>query len=509
MKKLIEKFVIVTPRAVSPAGTFPRIHPPLGAISILSEAKKAGFECSLVDAAAEGLKRGQLDSSYDPVEIESLDGVDYWKTGLRIGEIIDRLNKVQPDVIGISCATIVDRGEASRLARGLKEAFPEKPIILGGHEASFWYREILGETKFPIEAMPGVDYVVVGPGQPIVAELLRHLANPVDCALPRGVAHNRLGRVVFTGEANFCPDGYSLPDYDFIARISVEGREKPMDIYSFIGNPHAGRVASFLNRDSRISYFPLLTSYGCGFNCVFCDTDKKLLRYSVDKVIGIIEGFKNIFGIDYIDFIDNNFAGGNAASRSVCEEILSFVSSEGYEIGFSNGLTFESMARNDYSIIKRFSEDGNVRHIAFPCENGNDRVLKMVRKPHDTRLVKEVLEKAKMLNSTNREGFFIGGFPSSRNQEAETPEEIENTLNFIDDCLEKEMLHQAIFLTLSPITRGYRTVWRNLYPDAPFEHCLFSKKTGIWPYDNKLLDLAHERVSLANQKLGRAVTRNL
>lgn len=61
------------------------------------------------------------------------------------------------------------------------------------------------------------------------------------------------------------------------------------------------------------------------------------------------------------------------------------------------------------------------------------------------------------------------------------------------------MLHQAIFLTLSPVTREYRLIWRNLYPNAPFEHCLFSKRTGIWPHDNILLDYAHERVNLANK----------
>lgn len=509
MRSIAKSFALITPRAVSPAKIFPRIHHPLGAISILSEVERAGFECFLIDSAAEGLKRSYLDSKYQPTELENLDGDEYWKTGLRLSEVIIRLDKIKPDIIGVSCATIVDRGEVAGLVKGLKKAYPTTPIILGGHEASFWYREILGETKFPIETIPGVDYIVVGPGQLTVVALLKYILDPFNHEMPPGVAYLKDGKIVFTGAINFLPNNCSLPNYDFITKIDLSDRKKPLDIYSYIGNPHAGRIGTFLNITKPISYFPILTSYGCGFNCRFCDTDRNLLRYSVDNVIKIIDGFKSIFDIDYIDFIDNNFGGGNRLSRSIAAEILSFVSQEGYKIGFSNGLTFESMARDDYSLIKQFSKYDNVRHIAFPCENGNDRVLKMVRKPHSLSLVREVLSFTKVLANTNREGFFIGGFPASGNYAAETPLEIENSLQFIDECLESGMLHQAIFLTLSPVTREYRAIWRNLYPTAPFEHCLFSKKTGIWPYDNALLDNAHKRVHNANQKLGLPVTRQL
>jgi len=134
----------------------------------------------------------------------------------------------------------------------------------------------------------------------------------------------------------------------------------------------------------------------------------------------------------------------------------------------------------------------------------------MIRKPHNLSLVRKVLKKAKEeLPHTNREGFFIGGFPASSGIPAETPLELEETFRFITECLEEGFLHQAIFLTLSPVTREYRQIWRKLYPSAPFEHCLFSRKTGVWPYDNELLDQMHQRVEKINEKLGAAVTRKL
>lgn len=510
MKRKIERFVIVTPRAVSPAETPPRIHPPLGAISVLAEAKKNGYEVFLLDAAAEGLKKSILDSSYNPVVIEELDGVSYWKTGLRVEEIVAETGKLAPDVIGMSCCTVVDRGEVAKTAKALKEAFPTTPLILGGHEASQWYEEILGNTPFTIGEISAVDYVVVGPGQPVIASLLRYLAEPTVSDLPRGVARRSSGRVEFTGLPEFHPDQFAIPDYSLLPRVKINGREKAMDLYSFVGNPHAGRIGTILGIAGPIAYLPLLTSYGCGFDCSFCDTDKRLVRYAVENVMKIIDEFECLLGVDYIDFMDNNFGGGNSASRTLAFEILSQIAKAGYQIGFSNGLTFESMARENFRLLRQFSQDGNVRHIAFPCENGNDRVLRMIRKPHTLAIVRKVLEFAKEnLQTTNREGFFIGGFPETNGQPAETPQELEETFRFITECLEREFLHQAIFLTLSPVTREYRWLWRQLYPTAPFEHCLFSRKTGVWPYPNVLLDEMHRKVKSINECLGRSVTRRL
>jgi radical SAM superfamily enzyme YgiQ (UPF0313 family) len=510
MKRKIERFVIVTPRAVSPAGTSPRIHPPLGAISVLAEAKRNGYEVFLLDAAAEGLKKSIYDSSYNPVAIEELDGVSYWKTGLQIEEIVAETVKIAPDVIGISCCTVVDRGEVAKTAKALKEAFPTTPIILGGHEASQWYGEILGDTPFPIGEIPAVDYVVVGPGQPVIASLLRYLVEPTVSDLPQGVARRFNGRVEFSGLPEFQPDHFAIPDYNLLPRVEVAGREKALDLYSFVGNPHAGRIGTILGIQGPVAYLPLLTSYGCGFDCSFCDTDKRLVRYAVENVMKIIDEFECLFGINYIDFMDNNFGGGNSASRSLAFEILSQVAKARYQIGFSNGLTFESMTRENFRLLRQFSQDGNVRHIAFPCENGNDRILRMIRKPHTLAMVRKVLEFAKEnLQTTNREGFFIGGFPETNGQPAERPCELEETFRFITECLEQQLLHQAIFLTLSPVTREYRRLWRQLYPTAPFEHCLFSRKTEVWPYPNALLDEMHRKVKSINERLGRSVTRRL
>lgn len=111
-----------------------------------------------------------------------------------------------------------------------------------------------------------------------MVNLLKYLFDPSGNKIPLGVAYRSHGKVVFTGAANFLPNYHSCRTMTSLSKIDVTGRSKPLDIYSYIGNPHAGRIASFLNNNGPISYFPLLTSYGCGFNCRFCDTDKNLIR---------------------------------------------------------------------------------------------------------------------------------------------------------------------------------------------------------------------------------------
>jgi len=507
----VSKFVLITPRATSPAGTPPRIHPPLGAIATLSEVMHHDVEAVLLDAAAEGLMMGKEDPSYNPVETVAFGETSYWKTGLNNAEVVRRLQQLKPNVIGISCCTVVDRGELCGLSDAIKKAFPTTPIVLGGHEATHWYREILGETSYPMESAPSVDYVVIGPGQPVITGLLGFLSGTTDC-VPGGVAFRNGLSVSHTDPVPFEPDSFSSLDYSLFPQVTIPGREKPLDVYSSVGNPHAGRISALLGaQEGVVSYLPVLTSYGCGFDCAFCDTDKRLLRYGVEKVVAMVEQFSSIFGIDYIDFMDNNFSGGSDRSRSIAFAILDELANLGYPaLGFSNGLTFESMMRDNFRMLRKFADHGNVRHIAFPCENGNDRVLRMVRKPHNTKMIRTTLSFAsEELRSTNREGFFIGGFPSTDGKPAESPEELENTLDLIGECLDRQWLNQAIFLTLSPVTREYRRIWRNLYPEAPFEHCLFSRRTGVWPFPSSLLDEMRRKVDRANSSLGRTVTRRL
>jgi radical SAM superfamily enzyme YgiQ (UPF0313 family) len=509
------KFLVVVPPGISSEGIEVRNHVPLGTVSVLSAAVAQGYDVSMLDCVGEARKDNYLVPSNPYYNEKEINGDVFRVTGLVSEKIRNRIAQIAPNIIGVSCLTLVDRSETKKIIRDIKRDFPNIPIILGGHEASQNYDEILGFTEYEIDTIPGVDYVVVGPGQPHIVQLLECIQGRGAKEDLRGVAFVNDGKLQFTPhDKPFNPNEHPVPDYSMLPSLNILGREKPIDIYSLIGITHAGDIRGLLNMSDNdvISYMALLTSYGCGYSCTYCDNGQSFVRYESDRVIAMIDQVDELYGLEYIDFMDNNFAGNSGQSRTVALEILKKLRGKGYDLAFSNGLTFESMARNDFELLRAIKEAGRLRHIAFPIENANDRVLKMVRKPHNKELVEKVLKFFNVFfaeDDTRKEGFLICGFPETRGFPAETSEEITASYNFIEHSLQEGWLDQAIFLTLSPVTKEYRRQWRKQFPNGPFEQALFSKGVGIWPGDNDFIRDMHTKVRELNQRYGSKTTRRM
>lgn len=504
------KFMIIVPRSISPVNTIPRIHMPLGAITVLSQAKDLGYEVKLLDTSICDVNENNVDKYFhDHSKIKQFDGKDFWITGLEDEEIISEIKEFNPDVIGFSCCTVVDREDTKYLIDLVKQTFPEKAMFLGGYEIDKNYENILKKDAIERDRIDNINCISLGLGQIYIGDILEYLMGKSK-TIPKGIAYRTDEGYSISETKEYDINDYSLPDYGLVNKIAISGRDKPLDVYSFLGNTHAGDIKTLAKKENRISYFPLFTSYGCGNNCTFCDADKKLQRYSFENVQKMIKKYEDLYGIDYIDFMDNNFAGGNIKSREICFKVLDYIGEKGYPIGFSNGLTFESMMRNDFELFKKFNQYGNVAHLAFPCENANDRVLRMIRKPHTLEMINKTLNKAKeLLPNTNKEAFFIGGFPETFGQPPETPSEVMNTVNAIEKLIESDYLDQAIFLTLSPVTAIYRKQWEEKNPTMSFVNCLFSKGTDIWPYNSEILEEAREKVKEINSRNSSKVTRKL
>ena len=504
------KFMLIVPRSISPVNTIPRIHMPLGAVTVASQAKEDGYEVKLLDTSICEVNEENINDYFkNNARTKEFDGKDFWITGMSDDEVISNIEEFNPDVIGLSCCTVVDREDTKYLVDLIKEKFPDKKMFLGGYEIDKNFENILKKDAIERDKIDNIDCISLGLGQVYINDILQYLMGNSD-EIPKGIAYRTDDGYEVSGEKDYDINDYALPDYGLVEKVNVTGREKPVDVYSFLGNTHAGDIKTLSKSDDKISYFPLFTSYGCGNNCTFCDADKKLQRYSFENVKEMIKRYEDLYGIDYLDFMDNNFAGGNNESRKTCFEILDYIGKKGYTIGFSNGLTFESMMRNDFELLKKFNQYGNVAHLAFPCENANDRVLKMIRKPHNIEMISKTLKQAKiLLPDTNKEAFFIGGFPETFGEPAETPREVGNTVSAIERLIKNEYLDQAIFLTLSPVTAVYRKQWEEKNPNMSFVNCLFSKGTDIWPYDSNILEEARKKVKDINSRYSRKVTRRL
>ncbi len=97
--------------------------------------------------------------------------MEYWRTGLSDLDIISQIQMYNPDVIAISCCTVVDRADTKYLCELIIKNIPNIPVILGGHEISHNYEDILIE-RIPRNYIPGIAGICIGLGQPYIGKIL-------------------------------------------------------------------------------------------------------------------------------------------------------------------------------------------------------------------------------------------------------------------------------------------------------------------------------------------------
>ena len=148
---------------------------------------------------------------------------------------IDSLPSSNPDLIGISLLTIVDRTETKKLVQRLKREFPDKPIVLGGKEATAHFMQILGDTRYPIEKIDAIDYILLKEGQRSIVPLLECVEGKRQIDEVEGVAYVRKNKVIVNPVGvPFDPNNYALPAFDLYPTIKVEGRIFCLNTVSFV-----------------------------------------------------------------------------------------------------------------------------------------------------------------------------------------------------------------------------------------------------------------------------------
>ena len=136
--------------------TVPGITPPLGIAYIASYLEKQGYEVELLDTVALG--------GTNPTTALG----DVWvRYGITDKDVIKKIEKAKPDVVGITCMYTAYAGDAHRLAKLVKDNYPEMRVIFGGAHSSTFPELVLKDKN--------VDLVVQGEGEQTVLEIMKRL----------------------------------------------------------------------------------------------------------------------------------------------------------------------------------------------------------------------------------------------------------------------------------------------------------------------------------------------
>lgn len=220
----------------------------------------------------------------------------------------------------------------------------------------------------------------------------------------KGIAFRDDERVRFTPARELIPhlDVLPLPAYDMVE----------FDAYAAF-NPHL---------DTGGRFFPIVTSRGCPFSCIYCHDlhGKRTSFRSPDSVLAEIERLYHEQGISCFYVYDDIFNVKLDRAKEICRCIID--SDMDIAIDFLNGLRADLM---DHELIDLMIEAGTY-YFAYAIETATPRLQDLIKKHNKLDVLADTIE------YTVRQGgdrcvvatYNMIGFPT------ETEDEVWNTIEF-------------------------------------------------------------------------------
>jgi len=303
---------------------------PLGVASLASSLDKEGIDVNIIDATA---------------------------LSFSIEQIVKELRRNNTDVVGIS-AMSSDIRTAVFLAREIKKEFPDLPIILGGHHATYDYGNIGKYDCF--------DHIFVGEGEISFPQMLQ--------SIEKG---EQVSKVVF-GKSAENLDELPLPMHNLL----------PIQNYFL---PYTREIPSYVGN-----------TRGCIFKCRFCSINKHIRWRSVDKVVEEITILKDKYNVGWIEFSDALFAIDRRHAAKLCDAMIE--NKIDIEWGCQTRVGFV-----DRTLGQKMFKAG-CRMVSLGIESGSYRIRQIIGKPFTDIQVKEAVD-AISWAGIEISGLFILGFP--------------------------------------------------------------------------------------------------
>ncbi len=197
---------------------------------------------------------------------------------------VDLGRLLRADLVGISTTTATAPA-AYLLADKLAEA--GVPVVLGGPHVTFR----------PEKALSHAPYVVRGEGQDTMVALVSLLEEGGDLATVAGLSHRDAG-------------GSSVHNPDRPRRSQQE--------FELLPNPDL----SLIDGHERMRTKPVMTQWGCPFDCEFCSVSAQFSRRvrhrRPDQVVAELAGL----GAERVFFFDDNFVVNKARTTELLRQML-------------------------------------------------------------------------------------------------------------------------------------------------------------------------------------------
>jgi radical SAM superfamily enzyme YgiQ (UPF0313 family) len=285
------------------------------------------------------------------------------------------LKSFQPDVVGFTVAPLTKTYifELAKIVKNKTSAI----TLAGGSEVNLLPNKIL-ENEF-------IDFIIHGEAEYSLPEFLKRYKNNSDWKKTNGLGYKENNKQKINPRKD-------VEDLNKLPRPSWD--HFPLKKYN--------------KNISKIKY-PILTSRGCPYKCIYCVAPKTQGKYrmrSAKNVVDEIEWLKDKYKITSFQVSDDNFALDKQRVINICDELIN----RNLKLKWSICEGFVA-SHADYQLFKKMKEAGCYL-VAIGVESIDPEILKNIKKPSNLEHMKYAFKAAKKAGLITK-GFFICGLPGA------------------------------------------------------------------------------------------------
>ncbi|MGA8429768.1 MAG: Sden_1168 family B12-binding radical SAM P-methyltransferase [Candidatus Sulfotelmatobacter sp.] len=336
------RLLLVLPPMCLYEGAVKRAVPPLGLCYLTGALEQEGFDVTILDCIIEGID-----------EVERVQP-DSWRFGMSEARFREFIRARHFDLVGLSMIYSSDLRNLYRYAQIVKQEWPETIVIAGGLHATIYTERFLQDAA--AQGTPCVDFVIRGEGEARLPRFLRNLTRGQIDLHQEGLAGWWAGKIFANPQREQITDldRLPLPAYHKVPLEKYFAHNVPFSPY-----PRGRRVMQ------------IYTSRGCPVGCTFCASTNFAKAYrarSVDSVISEILYYQQRYGIDEIQFADDNLT----FDRRRAMELFEKMSPLGIPWCTPNGIMINTL---DEALLDRMIASG-LYQITLSVDSGNAETLR-------------------------------------------------------------------------------------------------------------------------------------
>ena len=294
-------------------------------------------------------------------------------------KVAEFIKKISPRVAGISTFTH-SLTDVVQTAKAIKLVNPAIHVTVGGpHTYTF------SDESACLLDLGCIDSVVLGDGEETFRQLLYALDKNENFDRIGGVIYKNNGNIIKKGEPAVIKDLDALP---FPSR----------NIYGF--------KRYYTPASSGKLMTTIITSRGCPYSCLFCDTQKRYRTRSIRNIVDEMESCGKL-GVKEVFFIDDTFNVSAERVVKLSEEILK----RGLKIKWG----FKARCDNvDIGMLKIAKRAGCFR-MHYGVETGITEGLVSINKRTTLEKVKHAISETKRMDIRTT-AYFMIGCPHEKNK---------------------------------------------------------------------------------------------